>query len=254
MGRDHALRPCLVICPGGGYQYCSQREAEPIALHFLPEGFHVFILNYSTEPHRYPTQLREAAGCMELIHQNASAWHCDVSRIALLGFSAGGHLAAHYATSYDCAEVRAVFSDSKPVQASILGYPVITADPMWAHLGSINALTGTEQRTEEEIAKFSCDKQVRADTPPAFLWHTAADSTVPVANSLLYVQALAANKIPFELHVYPFGDHGLATCDDQTLERPTAVHAYDHAWLDAAKKWLRLSFKTKANGSSAESN
>ena len=61
MGRDHALRPCLVICPGGGYQYCSQREAEPIALHFLPEGFHVFILNYSTEPHRYPTQLREAA-------------------------------------------------------------------------------------------------------------------------------------------------------------------------------------------------
>ena len=73
MGRDHALRPCLVICPGGGYQYCSQREAEPIALHFLPEGFHVFILNYSTEPHRYPTQLREAAGCMELIHQNASA-------------------------------------------------------------------------------------------------------------------------------------------------------------------------------------
>ena len=171
-----------------------------------------------------------------------------------LRFSAGGHLAAHYATSYDCAEVRAVFSDSKPVQASILGYPVITADPMWAHLGSINALTGTEQRTEEEIAKFSCDKQVRADTPPAFLWHTAADSTVPVANSLLYVQALAANKIPFELHVYPFGDHGLATCDDQTLERPTAVHAYDHAWLDAAKKWLRLSFKTKANGSSAESN
>ena len=91
MQSDSALRrPAVVICPGGGYQYCSQREAEPIALHFLPEGFHVFILNYSTEPHRYPTQLREAAGCMELIHQNASAWHCDVSRIALLGGRASG--------------------------------------------------------------------------------------------------------------------------------------------------------------------
>lgn len=243
MGRGSVRRPCLVICPGGAYQDCSQREAEPVALHFLPEGFHVFVLNYSTAPHRYPAQLREVAGCLELIHRNAAAWHCDDSRVALLGFSAGGHLAAHYATSYDCAEVRAVFPDSRPVQASVLCYPVITADPMWAHRGSISALTGKQTHTAEEIIKFSCDRQVRPDTPPAFLWHTAADSAVPVTNSLLYAQALAANQIPFELHVYPFGDHGLATCDAQTLDQPTAIHAYDHAWLSAAKKWLRLTLQ-----------
>ena len=245
MGRDAELHPCLVVCPGGGYEFCSQREAEPIALQFLSEGFNVFILNYSIAPHRYPTQLREVAGCLELIYQNAVAWHCDVSRIAIIGFSAGGHLAAHYATSYDCAEIRTLFPNSKPVQASILCYPVITADPTWAHLASFDALTGKQRRTAEEIMKFSCEKQVSSDTPPAFLWHTAADGLVPVMNSLLYAQALAMQNIPFELHIYPFGEHGLSTSDDQTIDQPNAVHAYDHVWLDASKKWLRFIFTKK---------
>lgn len=239
MGRDDEIRPCLLICPGGGYEFCSQREAEPVALQFLPDGFHVFVLNYSVAPHRYPTQLREVAAALELIYQNAETWHCDSEHIAIMGFSAGGHLAAHYANAYDHPEVRAVFPDSKPVQASVLCYPVITADPAWAHLGSFNALTGKTSRTPDELLKFSCDKLVTAHTPPAFVWHTAADGCVPVMNSLLYAQALAAAQIPFELHVYPFGDHGLATSDDQTIDAPTAVHAYDHAWLPSAKKWLR---------------
>ena len=240
MGRDDETRPCLLICPGGAYGFCSQREAEPIALHFLPDGFNVFVLNYSVAPHRYPVQLREVAAAMELIGQDAQMWHCDTERIAIMGFSAGGHLAAHYSTAYDCPEVRALFPDSKPVQASVLCYPVITADPAWAHLGSFDALTGKTDRTPEELLNFSCDKLVTAHTPPAFLWHTAADSCVPVMNSLLYAQALAANQIPFELHVYPFGEHGLATSDDQTIDNPSAVHAYDRAWLPATKKWLRV--------------
>lgn len=93
--------------------------------------------------------------------------------------------------------------------------------------------------------KFSCEKQVRSDTPPAFLWHTAADGLVPVMNSLLYAQALAMQNIPFELHIYPFGEHGLSTSDDQTIDQPNAVHAYDHVWLDASKKWLRFIFNKK---------
>lgn len=239
MGRNNEIRPCLLICPGGGYEFCSQREAEPAALNFLSDGFNVFVLNYSVAPHRYPTQLREVAAAMELIYQNAKAWHCDTAHIAIMGFSAGGHLAAHYATSYDCAAVRDVFPDSKPVQVSVLCYPVITADPTWAHLGSFDALTGKTSRTAEEILKFSCDKLVTIHTPSAFLWHTATDGCVPVMNSLLYAQALAAYKIPFELHVYPQGGHGLATCDSATLDSILPEHEYDHAWLDSAKKWLK---------------
>lgn len=242
IGQEHKKRPCLLICPGGGYEYCSQREAEPIALHFLPEGFNVFILNYSCAPHRFPTQLCEAAAVMELIHQNADAWHCDTGRIAIMGFSAGGHLAAHYSNAYDCEEVRVLFPYSKPVQASVLCYPVITADPQWAHIGSFDQLTGTVTRTAAENNRFSCEKLVSAATPPAFLWHSAADSCVPVMNSLLYAQALSVNRVPFELHIYPCGAHGLATCDEQTRAPLLPEDAYSRTWLDCAKKWLKKVF------------
>lgn len=242
MNREHQKRPCMVICPGGGYEYCSQREEEPVALHFLPEGFNVFVLTYSVAPHRFPVQLREVTALMELIYENAELWNCDVSRIAIMGFSAGGHLAAHYSTCYDCREVREVFPDSKPVNASILGYPVITADPAWAHLGSFDNLLGRTDRTPEEITALSCDRQVRPTTPPAFLWHTSMDESVPVMNSLLYAQALAACGVPFELHVYPYGHHGLSACDRQTNEQVDAYAVYDHAWLDSVKAWLRLIF------------
>lgn len=238
IGRDDEKHPCLLICPGGGYAFCSKREQEPIAFYFLPDGFNVFILEYSVAPHRYPTQLREVAAAMELIYKYADTWHCDTNRVAIMGFSAGGHLAAHYSNAYSCPEIRAIFPDSKPVQASILCYPVITADPTWAHLGSFDALLGKKDRTSEDILKFSCNKLVTDSTPPAFLWHTSEDSCVPVMNSLLYAQALAVHKIPFELHVYPHGGHGLATSDARTLREVLPEHRYDHVWLECVRKWL----------------
>lgn len=240
MGRDNWKRPCIVICPGGGYGMVSQREAEPLAFYFLPLGYNVFVVRYSVAPNRFPTQLREVAAVMELIYENADAWHCDTRRVAIMGFSAGGHLAAHYSTCYDIPEVREVFPESKPVQASILCYPVITADPAIAHLGSFRNLLGVEKLTEEQTEKFSCDCRVTDKTPPAFLWHTAEDNVVPVANSLVYARALSDHQIPFALHIYPHGWHGLATVDGETNGELPCKIVIAKDWLEQVRNWLQI--------------
>ena len=244
MNRQDDLRPCLVVCPGGGYHFCSEREAEVIGLQFLPEGFNVFVLEYSVDPHRFPTQLREIAALMELIHCNSKEWNCDTGKIAIVGFSAGGHLACHYSNAYDWPEVREVFPESKGVNAAILSYPVISADASFAHLGSFRHLTGHEELTDADVARFSCENMVTEKTPPTFLWHTAEDAVVPVKNSLVYAQALAAKGVPFSLHVYPWGRHGFATVDEQTNVaerlRPETVLAAQ--WLPDVKAWLKTVF------------
>ena len=244
MNRQNDLRPCLVVCPGGGYHFCSEREAEAVGVHFLPEGFNVFVLEYSVSPHRFPVQLREIAALMELIYGNSKEWNCDTEKIAIVGFSAGGHLACHYSNAYDWPEVREVFPESKGVNAAILSYPVISADPSFAHRGSFRHLTGHEELTLEEIGKFSCENMVTEKTPPTFLWHTAEDPVVPVKNSLVYAEALAAKGISFSLHVYPHGPHGLSTVEPQTNVperlRPETVLAAQ--WLPDVKAWLKTVF------------
>ena len=157
-----------------------------------------------------------------------------------MGFSAGGHLAAHYATCYDSDAVRAVAPDTRPVQATVLCYPVISADPAYTHRESMENLLGNPKNATEQADFFSCDKQVTASTPPAFLWHTAEDATVPVMNTLLYAQALSRYKIPVEVHIYPEGNHGLSTADGQTCgELPPSVTRVGQ-WLTAAKAWLNM--------------
>lgn len=242
MNRQNQKRPCMLICPGGGYGMCSEREAEPVALHLLPEGYNVFVLWYSVAPNRFPTQLREVAAAVELIHKNAEEWNCDTDKIAIMGFSAGGHLAAHYSTMFDCKEVREVMTESKCVNASVLCYPVISADFHKTHQGSFFNLLGKAPDKEQE-EYFSCERHVKPTTPPAFIWHTASDDCVPVANSLIYAKALSDNKVPVELHIYPFGGHGLSTSDVHTCDNVTDVMLYNSTWLDSLKKWLRLIFK-----------
>lgn len=240
MGRQNDKRPCMIVCPGGAYAFCSQREAEPIALQFLPQGYNVFTITYSVNPHRFPTQLREVAALMELIYKNADAWNCDTEKIAIIGFSAGGHLAAHYSTMFDCKEVREVFPESKSVNASVLCYPVITADPAHAEKGSIHNLVGKTDISPEEREYFSCEKNVKDTTPPAFIWHTAEDGLVPVMNSMLYAEALSAHKVPFELHIYPYGAHGLSTGDAQTNGNMNEKIEHVGNWLASLEKWLKL--------------
>lgn len=238
MNRQELLRPSILILPGGAYSFCSAREAEPIALQFLPEGYNVFVLNYSTQGFCFPVQLTEVAAALDLIHENASLWHCDTARIAIMGFSAGGHLAAHYSNAFDCAEVRALFPESKGVNATILCYPVITGNMELTHQDSIIHVSGSSLPTQAQQDFFSCEKMVSRRTPPAFLWHTAEDGAVPVQNSLLYASALAAHQIPFELHIYPNGGHGLATVDKHTCDDVPPAVSHAHDWIREAQNWL----------------
>ena len=236
-------RTGILLCPGGGYANISPREGEPIALELLAMGCNVFVLKYSVKPIQFPAQLREVAAAMEQIHANAEAWSVDPQKIAIMGFSAGGHLAAHYTNAYNIPEVRAVFPESKQVQASILGYPVISAEALCGHMGSFRNLTGeTDPFDQAFIEKFSCHLLVSEQTPPAFIWHTAADTVVPVVNSLLYAKALAEKKIPFSLHIYPHGPHGLATVDGQTNATLAPGVEMARTWLPELKTWLENLF------------
>ena len=231
--------PAMVVCPGGGYNMTSDREAEPIALQFLSEGYRTFVVRYSVKPHCFPQQLREVAAVMELIYSNAEEWNIDVTRIGIIGFSAGGHLAAQYSNRFDCPEVRELFPESKPVQASILSYAVITSHPDYKHEASIRHYVG-HAPTEINEKGCSCELIVSDKTPPTFLWHTAEDQMVPVENSLLYASALRKYKIPFELHVYPYGAHGLATADELTCDQLDERQARANKWIEDAKSWLKI--------------
>jgi acetyl esterase/lipase len=236
---DDKKHPSALICPGGSYVYTSFREAEPIALNLLPMGYNAFVLDYSCAPHCFPTQLIEVAAALELMHANADIWHVDTQRIAIMGFSAGGHLAGHYSNCYDIPEVRAVFPDSKPVHASVLGYPVISALPQYRHEHSIQCVSGHETITDEDVEKFSLENRVSEKTPPAFIWHTAEDDCVPVMNSILYAQALAKQNIRFAMHIYPFGYHGLSTADGVSCWPLDEDQSAVHQWLGDLKHWLK---------------
>ena len=250
MNRGNQKRPCIIICPGGGYNVCSKRESEPIALKYLQAGFNVFLLTYSpgTWNIRFPAQLNEVAAVMQLVYENAEKWNCDIEKIAIIGFSAGGHLAAHYSTAFDCEEVRKNFPESKSVNATILCYPVISADHQFddygGNKGSFLNLLG-HPLNDDDINKLSCEKLVTDNTPSAFIWHTAEDTCVSVKISILYASALSEHKIPFELHIFPYGDHGLSTCDYETIDNPGAICEYDKVWIQESIKWLKLMLKFK---------
>ena len=239
MGRADEMRPTILICPGGGYANCSEREAEPIALKFLNWGFNAVILRYSCAPHRFPVQLLEVAAAFEEIYANAGDWHCDTNKIGIIGFSAGGHLITHYSNAYDCEEVRKIFPNSKKPNFCVPCYPVISADESFAHKGSFINLLG-EYPSGDALKRFSCENLVTPNTPPTFIWHTTEDQSVPVKNSIVYAAALADNKVPFSLHIYPYGVHGISTVDHLTLddEKLDSKTLLAQVWLDEFKKWF----------------
>lgn len=235
------MHPAVIICPGGGYSFVSDREAEPVASAYFAAGYNTYILRYAVgcEGAKNFRPLCQLAATIAEIRKNAEAWFTVKDQIAVCGFSAGGHLAASLGTLFNEEKFLKVFgrTDNIRPEAMILGYPVITADE-YAHAGSIENVSGSAIGSEE-YAWFGLDKHVDSETPPAFLWHTAPDGTVPVENSLKMCAALSAAKVPFELHVLPKGGHGMSTCTKEVA----TYSSYNARWVDWSIAWLNALFQ-----------
>lgn len=233
-------RPLVLICPGGGYEMTSDREAEPLALRFLAMGYHAAVLRYSVAPAVYPTALLELAEAMKLIHEYAEEWLVKADKIFVLGCSAGGHLAASLGMFWHeawLAEKTGVKSELLRPAGMILCYPVITSGK-FAHRGSFKALLG-DMETEAMLERVSLENQVTEHTPEVFLWHTYTDDCVPVENSLYLISAMKKYNIPVEFHMYPAGGHGLSTADWQTATpEGYGVQEECQSWLLLAAAWL----------------
>ncbi|MBT2293134.1 alpha/beta hydrolase fold domain-containing protein, partial [Paenibacillus albidus] len=211
------LRPAVLIFPGGGYQICSGREAEPIAMAYLAEGYHAFILRYSTKQRsEFPRPLHDAEEALERIRNASSEWRVDRDKIAVCGFSAGGHLAAALGT----------MGRVRP-SALILGYPCIL-------------------ESMSRIFPFSVpgvDQHVDAATPPSFIFHTVADALVPVENALAFANALDRAKVPFEMHIFQNGTHGLSLSKPLTSGGLMKLVDQNAAkWFDLSVSWLKNVF------------
>lgn len=212
------FKKAVLIIPGGSYYFCSDREAEPVALKFLSKDFACFILRYSlNEAAKFPQPLEDAEEALTLIREKAEEWKILKDKIAVVGFSAGGHLAAALAT----------IGKERP-NAQILGYPCIL----------------------EEIGKIlahpvpSLEKEVDSLTPPAFIFASSEDDLVPIRHSLEYARALYENKIPFEMHIFQKGYHGFSTADSMVFDKKEDLEYNKHCavWFDLCITWLEKIF------------
>ena len=213
---DAENRPCVLVIPGGGYRFCSPSEGENVALRFYDMGYQVFVGSYSTNMISFADlklqPLRDISRMVRIIRARAEEFRIRDGQIVLCGFSAGSHLCGSLCVHWkDVADDRYAGISNRP-DGAILSYPVITAGE-YAHRDSFTALLGPDA-TEQELDYMSLEKQVTRDTPPIFLWHTASDGLVPVENSCLMAMAMKQQGIPFELHIFPKGDHGLSLSDE----------------------------------------
>lgn len=237
---DGLLRPIILICPGGGYAMTSDREAEPLALKFMSMGYHAAVLRYSVAPAVYPAALLELGESVKIIRNHAKEWYIDSDKLILQGCSAGGHLAASLGVFWHekfLSEKLKVESKTLKPNGMILCYPVITSKE-YAHRESFQNLLGNSY--DELVSKMSLEDRVSEKTPKTFIWHTFTDGTVPVENSLLFVQALRKYNISTEFHMYPVGKHGLSTAAPLTMTKEgLGLQEECTSWLGLVETWLK---------------
>lgn len=231
-------RPAVIICPGGGYAYTSDREATPMATEFLAAGMSAFVLRYSCAPSRFPTALIELATAVKMVREHAEEWNIDPNRIIVQGGSAGGHLAASLGVFWDHDVLRSrgfQGKEHKP-NALILAYPVIsgTSHP---HVDSFKNLLG-DDLTDEMLEFLSLEKRVSKNTPPSFIWHTLEDECVPCQNSMAFADALLEHHIPLELHIFPEGSHSLVN-GNEIANVPERIRPKVRAWIPMVMDWIK---------------
>lgn len=213
--KNMQVKPAVLVFPGGAYKYCSDREAEPVALAYLAKGFNAFVLRYSlNEKSKFPTPLNDAVAAIEFIRNNSKEFHTDPQRLAVCGFSAGGHLAAAVST----------MTDVRP-NACVLGYPCI--------------LSSTSPILANPVE--SVNEYVTKQTPPTFIFAASNDGCVPIENSLSYAQALSKNSVSFEMHIFAEGDHGFSLGTDVVCENKAFLNVVrpNSYWLDRSAEWLK---------------
>lgn len=267
-------RPAVIICPGGAYLNCSDREAEPVALKFATMGYHAFVLRYSVyqegkggtpdwskpmEPKLqciHPNPMRDIAKAMLYIGAHAAEWLVDMSKVAICGFSAGAHNCAMYSVYWDKPVITEYFGESAEKfhpAAVILGYPLTDYCYMREKLGnnqiaaglftmSNSAFLGTPIPEDSVLEEVSPLRHVSENTPPTFIWATASDELVDVQHSIRMAHALADKKVPFELHIYEEGAHGLSLGNQTTSEAQTQINKEVQNWIEEAEKWLQKRF------------
>jgi len=226
----------VIIAPGGSYARLSMNNEGRAPANYLNTlGVAAFVLRYRLGPqYHHPIELGDAQRAIRLVRSRAAEWHIAPDRIGFMGFSAGGHLASSVSTHFDSGKPDAVDptdrASSRP-DFAILGYPVISLVESWAHQGSKTNLLG--ENPDPSLARsLSSETQVTAQTPPAFIYHTTADATVPVENAVAYYLALRKAGVPGELHIFRNGAHGsgLAQQDAALAE-----------WPRLLANWLRVS-------------
>lgn len=226
-------KSAVIICPGGGYGVLAVgHEGADVAKAFNEMGITAFVLKYrlpndAIMPDKTIGPLQDVQRAFQLVRENAAHYNIDPAKLGIMGFSAGGHLAASASTQYKREVIDNPKHTSFRPDFSVLIYPVISFTDKLTHMGSRENLIG-KNASQELVNQYSNELLVTTDTPKAFLVHSADDGAVPVENTIVYYQALLKNKIYAEMHLYPLGGHGYGMNNPTTTEK----------WIDNLKSWL----------------